>query len=55
MISPGESTAEIAVVGLGYLGLPLAVAFASANFRVTGIDQELPVTECKAFSPRARS
>lgn len=30
--------AKIGVVGLGYVGLPLAVAFASAGFRVVGID-----------------
>jgi len=31
-------TAEIAIVGLGYVGLPLAVAHARRGFRVTGID-----------------
>ncbi len=31
-------TAEIAVVGLGYVGLPLAVEFARKGFNVTGID-----------------
>ncbi len=30
--------AVVAVVGLGYVGLPLAVAFAEAGFRVKGID-----------------
>ena len=30
--------AEVAVIGLGYVGLPLALAFARAGFRVTGID-----------------
>jgi len=30
--------AHIGVVGLGYVGLPLAVEFAQAGFRVTGID-----------------
>lgn len=30
--------ATVAVVGLGYVGLPLAVAFAEAGFRVIGID-----------------
>jgi UDP-N-acetyl-D-glucosamine dehydrogenase len=30
--------ARIAVVGLGYVGLPLAVEFARAGFHVTGID-----------------
>jgi UDP-N-acetyl-D-glucosamine dehydrogenase len=31
-------TAQLAVIGLGYVGLPLAVEFAEAGFRVTGID-----------------
>jgi UDP-N-acetyl-D-glucosamine dehydrogenase len=31
-------TARIAVIGLGYVGLPLAVAFAEAGFPVIGID-----------------
>jgi UDP-N-acetyl-D-glucosamine dehydrogenase len=30
--------AEIAVVGLGYVGLPLALAFTRKGFRVTGVD-----------------
>ncbi|HNY83878.1 MAG TPA: NAD(P)-binding domain-containing protein, partial [Anaerolineaceae bacterium] len=30
--------ANIAVIGLGYVGLPLAVTFANAGFTVTGID-----------------
>ena len=31
-------TARVGVVGLGYVGLPLAVEFAKAGFEVTGID-----------------
>jgi len=31
-------TAQVGVVGLGYVGLPLAVEFARAGFAVTGID-----------------
>ena len=31
-------TAAVGVVGLGYVGLPLAVEFAEAGFQVTGID-----------------
>ena len=31
-------TARIGVVGLGYVGLPLAVEFAQAGFHVTGLD-----------------
>jgi len=30
--------ATIGVIGLGYVGLPLAVEFAQAGFEVTGID-----------------
>ncbi|OGO40940.1 MAG: UDP-N-acetyl-D-glucosamine dehydrogenase [Chloroflexi bacterium RBG_16_58_14] len=35
-----ERTAHIAILGLGYVGLPLAVIFAEAGFRVTGIDPD---------------
>ena len=35
-----ERQARIAVVGQGYVGLPLAVAFAQAGFRVTGLDAD---------------
>lgn len=34
----GASNAHIAVIGLGYVGLPLAVNFAKAGYQVTGID-----------------
>jgi UDP-N-acetyl-D-glucosamine dehydrogenase len=37
-------TARVGIVGLGYVGLPLAVEFAKAGFSVTGID----VSEAKA-------
>jgi UDP-N-acetyl-D-glucosamine dehydrogenase len=30
--------ARVGIVGLGYVGLPLAVEFARAGFPVTGID-----------------
>lgn len=33
-----QRDAHVCVVGLGYVGLPLAVAFAEAGFRVTGLD-----------------
>lgn len=33
-----QRTAVIGVIGLGYVGLPLAVAFAGAGFRVVGFD-----------------
>lgn len=33
-----QKTARVAVLGMGYVGLPLAVVFAEAGFRVIGID-----------------
>ncbi len=33
-----DREAEIGVIGLGYVGLPLAVAFAAAGLRVLGLD-----------------
>jgi UDP-N-acetyl-D-glucosamine dehydrogenase len=33
-----KKRANIAVIGMGYVGLPLAVTFANAGFNVTGID-----------------
>jgi UDP-N-acetyl-D-glucosamine dehydrogenase len=33
-----KRTARVGIVGLGYVGLPLAVEFARAGFHVTGID-----------------
>ena len=33
-----DRTARVGVVGLGYVGLPLAVEFARAGFVTTGID-----------------
>jgi UDP-N-acetyl-D-glucosamine dehydrogenase len=33
-----EHTARVGIVGLGYVGLPLAVEFAGAGFVVTGLD-----------------
>jgi UDP-N-acetyl-D-glucosamine dehydrogenase len=34
----GNRTAKVGVIGLGYVGLPLAVEFAKEGFDVTGID-----------------
>ncbi|MCC6392297.1 MAG: nucleotide sugar dehydrogenase [Bryobacterales bacterium] len=34
----GDRSAQVGVIGLGYVGLPLAVEFAKAGFHVTGID-----------------
>jgi len=33
-----DREAQVAVVGLGYVGLPLAVAFAEAGFSIVGVD-----------------
>jgi UDP-N-acetyl-D-glucosamine dehydrogenase len=35
-----DKSAHIGILGLGYVGLPLAVVFAEAGFRVTGIDPD---------------
>jgi UDP-N-acetyl-D-glucosamine dehydrogenase len=35
-----KRTAHLSVVGLGYVGLPLAVEFGKAGFKVTGIDTD---------------
>lgn len=36
-----NKTARVGVVGLGYVGLPLAVEFAHAGFHVTGLDVDV--------------
>ncbi|NJE30983.1 nucleotide sugar dehydrogenase [Thermococcus sp. 18S1] len=38
-------TAEIAVIGLGYIGLPTAIMFANAGFNVTGYEIRKDVVE----------
>ena len=35
-----EKEAKVAILGMGYVGLPLAVVFAEAGFTVTGIDPD---------------
>jgi UDP-N-acetyl-D-glucosamine dehydrogenase len=35
-----DRTARVAILGLGYVGLPLATVFAEAGFTVTGIDPD---------------
>jgi UDP-N-acetyl-D-glucosamine dehydrogenase len=34
-------TANVGVIGLGYVGLPLSLLLAEAGFRVTGFDVDL--------------
>ena len=33
-----DKTAKVGVIGLGYVGLPLAIEFTNAGYEVTGID-----------------
>ena len=33
-----DRSARVGVIGLGYVGLPLAVEFATSGFNVTGFD-----------------
>jgi len=41
-------TARVGIIGLGYVGLPLAVEFAKAGFSVTGIDvQESKIAQLR--------
>jgi len=47
-----EKTARIGVVGIGYVGLPLAVVFAEAGFEVIGVD---PIDEKVAAINRGES
>ena len=35
-----DKSAEVAILGLGYVGLPLAVVFGEAGFKVTGVDPD---------------
>src|SRR5687767_521256 len=38
--------ARVGILGLGYVGLPLAVVFAEAGFHVTGIDTDARKVDC---------
>jgi UDP-N-acetyl-D-glucosamine dehydrogenase len=35
-----DKTANISILGLGYVGLPLAVVFGEAGFKITGVDPD---------------
>ncbi|NWF63246.1 MAG: UDP-N-acetyl-D-glucosamine dehydrogenase, partial [Chloroflexi bacterium] len=35
-----DKSARVAILGLGYVGLPLAVVFGEAGFKVTGVDPD---------------
>lgn len=41
----GDNQVIVAVIGLGYVGLPLAVEFASRSIQVIGIDTDTPKVE----------
>jgi len=41
----GDKTAVIGIVGLGYVGLPLAVSFAESGFKVIGFDTQVQRVE----------
>ena len=45
-----DRSAKVAILGLGYVGLPLAVVFAEAGFHVTGIDPDKRKVECVSRS-----
>jgi UDP-N-acetyl-D-glucosamine dehydrogenase len=41
-----DKKARVGILGLGYVGLPLAVVFAEAGFHVTGIDPDSRKVDC---------
>ena len=40
-----KKTAEVGIIGMGYVGLPLALSFARAGFKVTGFDVDAEKVE----------
>ena len=42
----GERSAHICIIGLGYVGLPLATEFAEVGYRVTGVDLDRERSSC---------
>ncbi len=40
-----DKSAKIGILGMGYVGMPLAVAFAEAGFNVLGIDPDQRKTD----------
>ncbi len=54
-----DRTAHVAVVGLGYVGLPLAAAFAKAGYQVSGVDVDedkvLSIKAGKSYIPDVRT
>lgn len=41
----GDRTLQLAVIGLGYVGLPVATAFARRGFRVIGLDTDTSIVD----------
>jgi len=54
-----EKNAKIAILGLGYVGLPLAVVFCEAGFHVTGVDPDnrkiAALAEGKSYIPDVKT
>jgi UDP-N-acetyl-D-glucosamine dehydrogenase len=54
-----DKTAKIAILGLGYVGLPLAVVFCEAGFHVTGVDPDkrkiAALAEGKSYIPDVKT
>jgi UDP-N-acetyl-D-glucosamine dehydrogenase len=54
-----EKKARIGILGLGYVGLPLAVVFAEAGFHVTGVDPDSrkvdSLNRCVSYIPDVKS
>ena len=45
MTSENNSIEKVAIIGLGYVGLPTSIAFHDSGFRVTGLDVDVNVVE----------
>ncbi len=54
-----QKKARVGILGLGYVGLPLAVVFAEAGFHVTGIDPDSrkvdSLNRCISYIPDVKS
>ena len=54
-----DKTAKIAILGLGYVGLPLAVVFGEAGYQVTGVDPDIrkidSLREGKSYIPDVKT
>ena len=54
-----DKSAKVAILGLGYVGLPLAVVFGEAGFYVTGVDPDRrkvdSLNKCVSYIPDVRT